>query len=840
MFCLTRPGSTLVLAGCLLVILQHSCLATTPGKDELDAARRWALARFEGKVLPPLARAGFIVLANHDPVQRNTRGGRSLAIAGQAHQRGLYCHAVSKVEVQLPGPARAFRAFVGVDSNDQTSGGRGSVVFAVRVGNQERFRSPMMHEGMKPERVEVDLAGATSFLLEVGDGGDGISCDQADWADAQVILRDDRIIHLGDLEEVAPAPVYPARPAFSFVYGGRASDVLLEEWPVRRTTRDLDPRRTEHQQVWTDPRTGLEVRCIGVVYRDFPDVEWTVDFTNRGTGPTPILEKIQGLDWSLSIPQGRPIVLHHQRGSTAEQNDYQPLEATISPGASRRFAARAGRGTDPWLPYFNLQWGNSGLIVVVGWPGQWAAEFAREAAATFTIRAGQEITRMSLNPGEKVRTPLVVLQFYEGDWIRAQNLWRRWMLAHNLPQTGGKKLQPQIAACSSHQFGEMIHASEANQKLFIDRYLAEGIKLDYWWMDAGWYVNRTGWPDVGTWEVDRTRFPSGLRAITDHAHQKDVKSIVWFEPERVVAGTWLATQHPDWVLGGKDGGLLDLGNDQARCWLTDHVDGLIVGQGIDLYRQDFNMDPRSFWRNRDAADRQGVAENHHIQGYLAYWDELRRRHPGMLIDTCASGGRRNDLETLRRAVPLLRSDYILEPIGQQAHTYGISFWIPFFGTGVNSEDSYVFNSQMAPHITACYDMRRTDLNYSAIRRHFAQWTLTSRHFLGVYYPLTPYDLSDSCWMAWQFDDPERACGMVQAFRRMASTYETARLPLRGLDPGAEYTVHDLDLGDVRETARGSELMEHGLRVTIANRPGAAIVEYHKKVQGGPDRRIESR
>ena len=153
---------------------------------------------------------------------------------------------------------------------------------------------------------------------------------------------------------------------------------------------------------------------------------------------------------------------------------------------------------------------------------------------------------------------------------------------------------------------------------------------------------------------------------------------------------------------------------------------------------------------------------------------------------------------------------------------------------------YVFSSQMAPHITACYDMRRTDLGYGAIRRHFAQWNLTSGHFLGDYYPLTPYDLSDSCWMAWQFDEPERACGMVQAFRRKASVFETARLPLRGLDPRAEYTVHDLDIDDEHKTATGRELMEHGLPVTISNRPGAAIVEYSKKDQGGPARRIEPR
>jgi alpha-galactosidase len=44
----------------------------------------------------------------------------------------------------------------------------------------------------------------------------------------------------------------------------------------------------------------------------------------------------------------------------------------------------------------------------------------------------------------------------------------------------------------------------------------------------------------------------------------------------------------------------------------------------------------------------------------------------MLINTCASGGRRNDLETLRRSVPLLRSDYILEPVSQQKVVYEVN------------------------------------------------------------------------------------------------------------------------------------------------------------------------
>src|SRR5207253_11022667 len=119
-------------------------------------------------------------------------------------------------------------------------------------------------------------------------------------------------------------------------------------------------------------------------------------------------------------------------------------------------------------------------------------------------------------------------------------------------------------------------------------------------------------------------------------------------------------------------------------------------QGIDLYRQDFNFSPLSIWRANDAEDRQGITEIRHLTGYLAYWDELRRRHPNLLIDTCASGGRRNDLETLRRSVPLWRSDDQGDPTTEQGHTYGLSLWCPYHGTGIGTDSTYLLRSAMIP------------------------------------------------------------------------------------------------------------------------------------------------
>ncbi len=351
-------------------------------------------------------------------------------------------------------------------------------------------------------------------------------------------------------------------------------------------------------------------------------------------------------------------------------NDYGPLETLLGPGTEKQIGASGGRPTNSDLSYFNLELPTAqGVIIVVGWPGQWTSQWKRDADVGLRVRAGQELTHFTLLPGEEVRTPLVVLQFWHGSWIRAQNVWRRWMLAHNVPRAEGHVPQPELFGCRSHLYNEMVDANEENQKMCLDRYLDKGIAIGRWWMDAGWYpCEGVGWPKVGTWEVDTKRFPHGLRAISDYAHSKGVKTIVWFEPERVHPDTWLTKNHPEWILGGVNGGLLNLGNPEARQWLTDHVDQLLTKEGIDLYRQDFNMDPLGYWRANDGEDRQGITEIRHVEGYLAYWDELRRRHPGMLIDSCASGGRRNDLETMRRAIPLWRTDYRCEPVGTQCCT----------------------------------------------------------------------------------------------------------------------------------------------------------------------------
>jgi alpha-galactosidase len=822
-----RAPARLVAAALLLCSFAHS--------DPLATTRRWVDAKLLGIADPNPAPAHLLVHLKSGALRHNRIQDRRFLIAGKTFERGVAMPSPGEIVVRLAGPGERFHAVAGVDSNDigyYSNGGRGSVVASVEVSGQEVFRSPVLHEGLAGIPIDVDLKGAREFTLKLTAVGepkptDQAEWDQADWADAHVTLQGGSRLWLADLPLGPLSDAYSVAPPFSFRYGGKDSTELLKSWRLERSSRKLDATRTEHVVTYTEPQTGVVIRCVGVTYSDFPVVEWTVFLKNTGSAPTPIVEQLQAIDSEFERTAEDEFVLHHSKGSPNSPTDFQPFVTPMPSGSVERFVAAGGRPTDADLSYFNLEWAKQGVILGIGWPGQWAATFTRDKQRGVRVAAGQELTHFRLLPGEEVRTPLVALLFWEGNWIDSQNVWRRWMIAHNVPRPGGKLPPPQLAGSSGRQTIEMQGANVENQKSFLNRLLKTGLKIDYWWMDAGWYSFKTGWWNTGTWDPDPRRFPDGFTPVSKEAHARGVKIIVWFEPERVTAGSWLWEKHPEWLLGKPDHDkLLFLGNREAREWLTEHVARIIAEQGIDTYRQDFNFPPLEIWRANDAVDRQGITENQHITGYLAYWDELRRRFPSLLIDTCASGGRRLDLETLRRSVPLWRSDYAYDPPAMQQLTYGLALWVPYFGTGFNSTDPYIFWSQMTPAPGIGLDIERIESDAAQLRKLTGEWRSIAGLYYGDYYPLTPYSTEPTAWLAWQFNDMATHKGMIQAFRRPESPFESARFQLSGLERDAVYAVRDLDSG-AQTKHTGKALMETGLTVNIPHRAGAIVLEYSK-------------
>ncbi len=617
---------------------------------------------------------------------------------------------------------------------------------------------------------------------------------------------------------------------FSFIYNGASSQSLIEKWPAKKANRQLDSHRTETTITRSDPATGLEVTTTAITYSDYPAVEWTVRLKNTGTSDTPILEKIQGFD--ARFPSGAKAPhLHGLKGDYCVAESYEPFNVELERGSVKRFSppgsGKSCDGPNGW-PYFNLQISDGGVMAAVGWPGQWAASFARENSNSVHITAGQQLTHLKLHPGEEIRTPLIALLFWQGeDIVRSQNLWRRWYMEHTLPRTLGVPQRPIVQI--------QVEGSESNIA-GVKAVLDAGIRPDICWRDAGgtgtWYPSSSGpykggdvWLNTGTWDVDPAKYPSGFKPFSDWVRSQGMQFLLWFEPERVGdPNSYLGKNHPEWLLPGEShGSLLDLGNPYALDWLTNHVNGMVRDQGLDWYREDMNGGgPLPAWRKADAPDRQGITENHYVQGHLAFWDGLRSKNPGLKIDSCASGGRRNDLESMRRAVPLLRSDFQFPDMpgvieGNQAQTYGLSSWLPYQGTGCYFPDLYALRSFYLPGFGTVGES-------SLQKKAYAECARLAPLMLADYYPLTPYSRNLDKWIAWQFNKPETGEGALQAFRRKDCSSADLNVKLQGLNPNASYEVTNQD-DNARQITLGASLMKQGIMIHVSDHPGSALLMY---------------
>lgn len=623
-------------------------------------------------------------------------------------------------------------------------------------------------------------------------------------------------------------------PPFSFIYQGKPSSAFLTSWERREVTTYPDSNRIQHVIIWK--HNGLQVKCVAVEYRDFPEVEWTVYLKNIGTNNTPIIENIQGLDTRFLRTTKEPeFVLNGIKGDFTSAESYEPYQITLGPGSTNEFAppgsGKSSDGPKGW-PYYNLQIPDGGVILAIGWPGQWASSFVRDNGDTLRVEAGQQLTHLFLKPGEEIRTPLMAMLFWRGtDVVRAQNIWRHFYIAHIIPRVDGKPQGPL----------KQIQVNGDNAD-YVQTFLDAGIVPDICWRDAGaggttWYPSDVGpyhekdsWLNTGTWEVDARKFPDSFKPFSDWVHKHNMKFVLWFEPERVGSpDSWLGKNHPEWLLHpGSVGLILNEGNPEVFNWLTNHIEGLIKSNGIDWYREDMNgVGPCSSWRASDAPDRQGITENFYVQGHLAYWDALRAMNPKLRIDSCASGGRRNDLETMRRAVPLLRSDFQFPDLqknvidGNQCQTYGLSSWLPFQGSGIGNYDPYSYRS----FYMASFGMGGlTPENKKAQQTAYAECAKIAPDLLfGDYYPLTPYTLKDEDWIAWQFDRPETGGGCVQAFRHPKNEQPEMTFKLQGLNPSGTYEVTNLDKPGALSFS-GKELMQNGLQVKLEAR-GSAVFIY---------------
>jgi alpha-galactosidase len=798
---------------------------------EIAELSDWAVAAFAGERPPgPRPRAELEVRRQDHNVLRFAQSCMEtpIKIGKQTFQHGLGTHANSEIVVTLPAGAKTFNACVGVDNNPDTGGVRGTVEFIVEANGKELLHTPTLKGGGEPVPVSLGIPkGATQLTLKVDATPDGTACDQADWADAQLVLEDGAVLWL---DENQPDLLFlRAEPPFSFIYAGAPSAQFLKTWPRASETKDLKDR-VEHHVAWTDPKTGLRVSAVAGAFKRYPAVEWVLYFENQGKQDTPILEGIQALDLELRTGiSARPAVLHQLAGDSCSDRSFVPFDTNLEAGKSLRVAPSGGRSSNGAFPFFNLEYGGQGVIAAIGWSGQWAASFDRAPGGPTRLRAGMEKSHLVLHPGERIRSPRILLLHWKGDRIAAHNRFRRLMLFHYVPKQNGRPAAMPIFWQGFDRYsGRPGWATEAGQLNALK--VAHEVGCDTLWLDAAWFPG--GFPNgVGNWSCDPQRFPNGLKPVSDAAHKLGMGFILWFEPERVAAGTEIAREHPEFVFGGANGGLFKLNDPAARRWLTGLLSKRMEEFGLDWYRNDFNIDPLGFWRANDAPDRQGMTEIRYVEGHYEMWDELRARKPGLLIDNCASGGRRIDLETCMRSVPLWQSDTSCSPghpEWNQTQNYGLSHYLPFHDACIWTPGAYDFRSGATAGAITQFAFLDPGFSVEAAKAAVAEAKENQKYWYGDFYPLTPCSPALDQLVAWQFHRPDLNAGLILAFRRPQSPYLGLGVALHGLNPAAPYAVEFIDDARNRtaKTLPGRQLAAE-LELRLEKKGSSLVVRYRE-------------
>ena len=658
----------------------------------------------------------------------------------------------------------------------------------------------------------------------------------------------------------------PQTAPVAFVYNGISHKGLGKmEMTDKREEETTQWKRMEQEYRLDD---AVRVRLTAAYNKEYGEVEYTLWFENVGMKASRVLEKVQAVDMTFSgaAPMLRGCLGDHENQYAAYEKNL--LQEPVS------FRSDGGRATHVVFPYFDLVHGNGGTLIALGWAGTWQADFAATDNKTRIKAQSTNDFRSVLLPGERVRTALVVMLPYKGrNQDDASNLWREWFQAYNMPRANaaGDRIEPFSTTCFASDTGLPNSDGSISERFYtwrrtLDRIIYEKVKVDFRWFDAGWYFDPNGntvpvdwWGTVGTWELDTIKWPgNSFRESNEACHRAGMKVLTWFEPERVTNVDALVKNYgyrSEWgISNGRGVTTNNIGDPDCRKWTLRRITKMMKENEVDLFREDNNSDPGSTWPTLDAREeqqtglpRKGITENKGIQGHYMLWDEIidfcAANGKCTFIDNCASGGGRNDIESLRRSVPFMRSDADRTTTALRlSMSSTFNRWIPFHGSATKEsaeelgplerggEPIYVIRASWLPiyNLAACFTHDET-LDYNRLRSTFNEWRTYSHLLTKDMYVLTPWHSKTDTnqWTVFAYNDRTTDESVVLAFRQETCQEDDYVLLLPYVKDAATYELTDIDTGK-KQTIGGKDLKQTGVTIHLDTPKSSALLHMKRK------------
>ncbi len=550
-----------------------------------------------------------------------------------------------------------------------------------------------------------------------------------------------------------------------------------------------------------DPEAGLDLALeLRLEASGLLRVRQTL--TNTGAG----VYTLDGLLGLLPVPERAGELLDLTGRWCRERS---PQRRPFAHGTLARESRRGRTGQDATLllvagtPGFGFRtgevWG-----VHVAWSGDHVhlADRLPEGAGSggAGVLGGGELLlpgEIRLAEGEGYTTPWVDFTWSDGGLDAASARIHRWLRGR--PQHP-RRPRPLVlntweAVYFDQSFDTLARLAERAAAIGVERFV----------VDDGWFGSRRDdTSGLGDWYVAPDVWPQGLRPLADHVRGLGMEFGLWVEPEMANPDSDVVRAHPDWVLGPRARAwrgqvVLDVANPGVSAYLGERLSALVDEIGIAYLKWDHNRDLHEAVGT--TTGRAGV----HDQTAAVYelLDGLKRRHPGLEIESCASGGGRVDLGILEHTDRVWASD-CNDPVERQL----IQRW-----TGLLLPPELV-GAHVGPPV-AHTTHRATSLGMRTITALFGhaglEWDITTctdeevqrlRAWAALYRQVRGLLHSGDVVRADLPDPAALLHGVVAADRREAlfayvrtatsPEQQSGRLLLPGLDPDAVYELERRD------------------------------------------------
>lgn len=459
--------------------------------------------------------------------------------------------------------------------------------------------------------------------------------------------------------------------------------------------------------------------------------------------------------------------------------------------------------------------------------------------------------RTRLPPGGTFATPTVFIGAFAGGPDGAGNILRRWVRgALNNPQT---LRDPSYPLMVNNSWGSGMAVDETLAHRMITESARLGLEMFH--LDAGWFRA------VGDWQADPKKFPHGIASIADDAHRHGLKFGLWIDWTQAgtsrapgalnvsdpVVRDWLIADPPsDWQHSEPFKGItIDLGVPAAKAWAAQELERIVTDYHLDMLEHDGYLvaqgssrsshpaappEPASLKIYEDSGylwvegSNSADVSYHATRAYYDIYEQLRARHPKLLLEVCNDGGRMVDFGSAAHGDYFSITD-TYDPLSNRRAFYDASYVLP-----PAMLESYV-EKFPAPRIeNFLYGLRSGMLGWFSLMLDTSLWSepqraAAQREFALYKTMLRPlireadlYHVAQRPdgvhWDGIEYYSAKLKRGVLYAFRGSAEQ-PTHRYRLSGLNRGGRYRLEFQDHPANNRTASGESLMQVGIDVNLA-------------------------